>query len=108
LRKALELPLALWIDLVLSKRRILEIYLNIAQWGPAGEFGAEAASRRAFGKSAHELSRYQASLLAAMLPNPAQRDARAPGPGLQRLAGLYSARAQRAPEAAECVRQTRP
>src|SRR5450759_4379555 len=39
LRKALELPLALWIDLVLSKRRILEIYLNIAEWGPSGEFG---------------------------------------------------------------------
>ena len=42
LRKALELPLALWIDLVLSKRRILEIYLNIAEWGPNGEFGVEA------------------------------------------------------------------
>src|SRR6185503_6603377 len=45
LRKALELPLALWIDLVLGKRRILEIYLNIAEWGPNGEFGAEAGAR---------------------------------------------------------------
>ena len=55
-RKALEFPLALWIDLVLSKRRILEIYLNIAEWGPNGEFGVEAGSRRAFGKSARDLS----------------------------------------------------
>ena len=51
-RKALEFPLALWIDLVLSKRRVLEIYLNIAEWGPDGEFGAEAGARRAFGRSA--------------------------------------------------------
>ena len=55
MRKALEFPLALWIDLVLSKPRILEIYLNIAEWGPNGEFGIEAGSRRAFGKPAREL-----------------------------------------------------
>ena len=41
-RKALEFPLALWLDLVLGKRRLMEIYLNIAEWGPNGEFGAEA------------------------------------------------------------------
>jgi len=106
-RKALEFPLALWIDLVLSKRRILEIYLNIAEWGPNGEFGVEAGSRRAFGKSARDLDRYQAALLAAVLPSPAKRDAQAPGPGLRRLAGLYTARSGRAPEVATCVRQTR-
>ena len=66
-RKALEFPLALWIDLVLSKRRIMEIYLNVVQWGPNGEFGVEAGARRAFGKSAQDLSRYQAALLAAAL-----------------------------------------
>ena len=55
-RKALEFPLALWIDLVLPKRRILEIYLNIAEWGPNGEFGAEAGAERAFGKPARDLS----------------------------------------------------
>ena len=54
-RKALEFPLALWLDLVLGKRRLMEIYLNIAEWGPNGEFGAEAAARHAFGKSAREL-----------------------------------------------------
>ncbi len=106
-RKALEFPLALWIDLVLSKRRILEIYLNIAEWGPNGEFGVEAGSRRAFGKPARDLTRYQAALLAAMLPNPLKRDAHAPGPGLRRLGGLYVARSGRAGAAALCVRQTR-
>jgi monofunctional biosynthetic peptidoglycan transglycosylase len=100
LRKALEFPLALWIDLVLSKRRILEIYLNVAEWGPNGEFGAEAGARRAFGRSARSLSRTQAALVAAVLPNPHARDARRPGRGLRRLAGLYRARAARAPASA--------
>ena len=106
-RKALEFPLALWIDLVLSKRRVLEIYLNIAEWGPNGEFGVEAGSRRAFGKPARDLSQYQAATLAAVLPSPAKRDARSPGPGLSRLAGLYVSRSARSPEAANCVRQNR-
>ena len=66
-RKALELPLALWIDLVLPKRRQLEIYLNVVQWGPTGEFGAEAAAHHAFGKPASGLSAQEAALLAAIL-----------------------------------------
>lgn len=103
-RKALEMPLALWIDLVLSKRRILEIYLNIAEMGPQGEFGAEAGARRAFGRPARDLTPYQAALLAASLPNPVTRNASRPGPGLRRLAGLYVARADRSPGAAACVR----
>jgi monofunctional glycosyltransferase len=103
-RKVLEFPLALWIDLVLPKRRILEIYLNIAEWGPHGQFGVEAGSRHAFGKSARDLSHYQAALLAAMLPNPVTRNARSPGPGLRRLAGLYLGRSGRTPGAASCVR----
>ena len=106
LRKALELPLALWLDLVLSKRRILEIYLNIAEWGPSGEFGVEAGSRYAFGKPARELSPTQAALLAAVLPNPLARNAHSPGPGLRRLAGLYVGRSAQAPDAAACVRAT--
>jgi monofunctional biosynthetic peptidoglycan transglycosylase len=106
-RKALEFPLALWIDLMLSKRRILEIYLNIAEWGPNGEFGAEAGSRRAFGRPARDLSQYQAALMASMLPNPVERDARSPGLGQRRLAGLYVARASRSAEVANCVRQNR-
>ncbi|HSI18225.1 MAG TPA: monofunctional biosynthetic peptidoglycan transglycosylase [Sphingomonas sp.] len=86
IRKGLEFPLALYINFVMSKRRQMEIYLNIAEWGPNGEFGVEAASRRAFGKGAGELSARQAALLAVMLPNPHQRDAAKPGAGLSRLA----------------------
>jgi monofunctional glycosyltransferase len=105
-RKALEFPLALWIDLVLPKRRIMEIYLNIAQWGPNGEFGAEAGARSAFGKSAAELDRREAALLAAILPNPLRRNARRPGPGVRRLAGIYEARARNASALAGCIGST--
>lgn len=96
IRKALELPLAMWIDLVLSKQRILEIYLNIAELGPSGQFGAEAGSQYAFGRSAATLSAREAALLAAILPNPVRRSARNPGPGVRRLAGTYMARANAA------------
>jgi monofunctional biosynthetic peptidoglycan transglycosylase len=93
-RKALELPLALWIDLVLSKQRILEIYLNIAELGPSGQFGAEVGSAYAFGRPASTLAPREAALLAAILPNPVRRSARNPGPGVRRLTGTYMARAQ--------------
>jgi monofunctional biosynthetic peptidoglycan transglycosylase len=93
-RKALEFPLAVWIDAVLGKQRILEIYLNIAELGPSGQFGAEAGSNFAFGHSAARLSPRQAALLASILPNPHRRSARTPGPELRRLAGIYMARAQ--------------
>ena len=95
-RKGLEFPLALWIDLVLPKQRILEIYLNIAELGPSGQFGAEAGSNYAFGHSAATLSPREAALLAAILPNPVRRSARNPGPGVRRLAGTYMARANAA------------
>jgi monofunctional biosynthetic peptidoglycan transglycosylase len=94
IRKALEFPLALWIDRVLPKQRILEIYLNIAEWGPSGQFGAEAGSVYAFGRPASGLSPREAALLAAILPNPVRRSARNPGSGVRRLAGIYMARAQ--------------
>ena len=93
-RKALEFPLALWIDLVLPKQRILEIYLNIAELGPSGQFGVEAGSIYAFGRPASALAPREAALLAAILPNPLRRSARNPGPGVRRLAGVYIARAQ--------------
>jgi monofunctional biosynthetic peptidoglycan transglycosylase len=102
-RKALELPLAYWIDLVLPKRRIMEIYLNIAEWGPNGEFGAEAGARRAFGKPAKALSAREAALLAAVLPNPRRRDAARPGPGVRRLAGIYERRARASLQVAACL-----
>jgi monofunctional biosynthetic peptidoglycan transglycosylase len=96
LRKALELPLAIWIDLVLPKQRILEIYLNIAEFGPGGQFGAGAGAAYAFGKPVSELSPREAALLAAVLPNPVKRSARNPRPGVRRLAGIYMARSQNA------------
>jgi monofunctional biosynthetic peptidoglycan transglycosylase len=103
-RKALEFPLALWLDLVLGKRRVMEIYLNIAEWGPNGEFGAEAATRHAFSKSAKDLNSREAALLASVLPNPRRRSAARPGPGVRRLAGIYEARAARS-AAPECLRR---
>jgi monofunctional biosynthetic peptidoglycan transglycosylase len=103
-RKALEIPLALWLDVVLPKRRVLEIYLNIAEWGPNGEFGAEAAARYAFGKSAHDLNPREAAELAAVLPNPVRRTARTPDVMVRRLAGLYERRAAALAARAACVR----
>ncbi len=105
-RKALEFPLALWIDLVLPKPRILEIYLNIAELGPTGQFGAQAGALYAFGHPASALSLREAALLAAILPNPVRRSARNPGPGVRRLAGTYTVRAQ-APELQRCWSENR-
>jgi monofunctional glycosyltransferase len=94
IRKAMEFPLAIWIDLVLPKARILEIYLNIAELGPSGQFGAQAGAMYAFGHGASALSPREAALLAAILPNPHLRSARNPSAGVRRLAGIYIARAQ--------------
>jgi monofunctional biosynthetic peptidoglycan transglycosylase len=105
-RKALEFPLALWIDLVLPKPRILEIYLNIAELGPSGQFGAQAGAIYAFGHGASALSPREAALLAAILPNPHRRSARNPSPGVRRLAGIYVARASAA-ELARCWSENR-
>jgi monofunctional biosynthetic peptidoglycan transglycosylase len=103
IRKVLELPLALWFDLVVPKRRQMEIYLNIAEWGPNGEFGIEAGAQRAFGRPASALNALQAALLASMLPNPRERDARAPGPGLRRIASIHLRRMGSARELDGCL-----
>ncbi|HLH12015.1 MAG TPA: monofunctional biosynthetic peptidoglycan transglycosylase [Methylovirgula sp.] len=71
-RKAFEIPLALVLDQLWPKRRILEVYLNIAEWGD-GIFGAEAAAEAYFHKSAQNLSLHEAALLAAVLPDPYTR-----------------------------------
>ncbi len=68
-RKGLEVWFTLLIELSWSKQRILEIYLNIAEWGP-GVFGLEAASQYHFGRSAINLTPMQAALLASSLPSP--------------------------------------
>jgi monofunctional biosynthetic peptidoglycan transglycosylase len=106
-RKALEFPLALWIDVVLPKWRVLEIYLNIAEWGPNGQFGAEAGSRYAFNKSVRSISPREAASLAAALPNPKRRSAKQPGPAVRRLSGIYEARATTQAALASCAKTRR-
>lgn len=85
LRKPFEIPLAMWTDLIWSKRRILEVYLNIVEWAP-GVYGAEAAARHHFRKSAAKLTRKEAALLAAVLPNPLKRQAGKPSRGVYNIA----------------------
>lgn len=78
-RKALEAGLTVLIELLWSKERILEVYLNIAEFGD-GTYGVDAAARRFFGKSPDRLNRYEASLLASVLPNPKRFLAQRPSP----------------------------
>ncbi|MFV0295415.1 MAG: monofunctional biosynthetic peptidoglycan transglycosylase [Hyphomicrobiaceae bacterium] len=101
-RKALEIPLALALDLVWSKRRIIEVYLNIAEWGP-GIFGAQAAARSTLGISAARLGPAEAARLAVSLPNPLERDAGAPSRTVNRLAARLLVK-MRAGIAVGCVR----
>lgn len=105
LRKGLEVPLAAYIDLVMPKRRIMEIYLNIAEWGPEGQFGVAAGSLHAFGREPQNLDWRTASLLAVTLPNPILRDPARPGSGLVRLAGIVEERARQYGQRAACVGQ---
>nr|WP_312038829.1 monofunctional biosynthetic peptidoglycan transglycosylase [Pseudorhizobium tarimense] len=101
-RKALELPLAMAADFVWLKRRTMEIYLNVAEWGP-GIYGAEAAAQYHFGVSASDLTRRQAALLAVALPNPITRVAGKPGNGMQRLARVVERRARNSGEYITCI-----
>jgi len=91
LRKAEEAVITVMLELFLPKRRILEIYLNVIEWGN-GVFGAEAASRRYFGVSAAQLSAEQAARLAAMAPNPRFYERNQGAPGLNRKIGIIMAR----------------
>jgi monofunctional biosynthetic peptidoglycan transglycosylase len=72
IRKGLEVPLTFAAELLLSKRRILELYVNVIEWGP-GIYGAEAAAQYHYGRSARYLTRGQAAALAACIPNPLER-----------------------------------
>ncbi|WPC04899.1 monofunctional biosynthetic peptidoglycan transglycosylase [Pseudomonas benzenivorans] len=85
LRKGVEVWFTALIELLWPKQRILEVYLNSAEWG-VGVFGAEAAARQHFGRGAPYLSRQQASLLAAVLPNPRQWSASRPNSRVARRA----------------------
>lgn len=85
MRKVLEMPLAVVMELFWPKKRILEVYLNIAEWGP-GVFGAEAAAQYHFEKPAARLSADEAARMAVSLPNPVARDAGDPERIVLRLA----------------------
>ncbi|HEY5795082.1 MAG TPA: monofunctional biosynthetic peptidoglycan transglycosylase [Bosea sp. (in: a-proteobacteria)] len=90
-RKGLEIPLAMAIDLAWPKQRVIEVYLNVAEWGE-GLFGAEAAAQRYFGKPASRLSPAEAARLAGALPNPILRNPARPTRGLQAASGRIQRR----------------
>jgi monofunctional biosynthetic peptidoglycan transglycosylase len=91
LRKAQELVIAYMLEAAMSKRRILEIYLNVAEWG-VGVFGAEAAAQHHFGVSAAQLTPAQAARLAAMLPRPRYYDQHRDSAPLARRAAIVQRR----------------
>jgi monofunctional biosynthetic peptidoglycan transglycosylase len=93
-RKVLEVAIAYVLERVWGKRRILEVYLNVIEWGP-GVYGAEAAARRSFGVPAAALDPRQAALLAAVLPNPLRWSAAAPTRYLAARAAVIARRATR-------------
>ncbi len=93
IRKGLEVPLAYYADIVLGKKRVFEIYLNIAEWGD-GIFGAEAAAQAYFKGPANKLGPRSASRLATALPNPYLRNPAKPSPGHARLARIIQKRAR--------------
>lgn len=101
-RKLAEIPLAIYLDLVLPKKRIMEIYLNIAEWDD-GVFGIEAAAQHYFSRPAARLTARQAALLTVTLPNPSGRNPAKPSGGLTRLAQIIERRAARAGGYVGCV-----
>lgn len=104
LRKAAEIPLAIYLDLIWPKHRIMEVYLNIAEWDE-GVFGIEAAAQHYFGRSASRLTARQAALLTITLPNPQGRNAAKPTRGMNRIADIVQRRARQAGAYVKCVRQ---
>jgi monofunctional biosynthetic peptidoglycan transglycosylase len=102
LRKALEIPLAVAIDLAWPKQRIMEVYLNVAEWGE-GVFGAEAAAQRYFGKAASAISAREAARLAGALPNPILRNPARPSRGLQSAAGRVQRRVGQLGSLGDCA-----
>ncbi|WP_206453087.1 biosynthetic peptidoglycan transglycosylase [Aurantimonas marina] len=103
LRKGLEAPLALYADAVLSKRRIMEIYLNIVEWD-TGVYGIGAASQHYFGRPAAQLNARQAALLAVTLPAPGTRNPANPSKSLDRLARRVERLASRSGDYIGCLK----
>ena len=92
-RKGLEAWYTVLVEALWSKRRILEVYANIAEFGD-GTYGAQAAARNFFGKDAARLSPAEAARLAAVLPSPRHYDAARPGPYVQRRAAAIQRQAR--------------
>lgn len=90
IRKGLEAGYTVAIETVWGKRRIMEVYLNVAEWAP-GVYGAEAAARHWFDKPATDLSALEAARLAAILPSPRRYNAASPGPYVRRRAARIEA-----------------
>jgi monofunctional biosynthetic peptidoglycan transglycosylase len=89
-RKGLEAYFAVLLELFLDKQRIMELYVNVIEFGP-GVYGAEAAAQYHFGKPASELTRRQAALLAVVLPNPREMSASKPSGYVRKRAGTIQA-----------------
>ena len=102
-RKGLELYVATLIEALWPKRRIIEVYLNIAEWGP-GVFGIEAAARHHFGVAAGDLTAGEAARLAAILPNPVMLHANASTGHVPRQAAIVSRRTGQLGPLLDCVR----
>lgn len=90
IRKGFEAGYTGLIEIVWGKRRIMEVYLNVAEWAP-GVYGAEAAAQHWFGKPAADLSAREAARLAAILPSPRRYQAASPGPYVRRRASRIQA-----------------
>jgi monofunctional biosynthetic peptidoglycan transglycosylase len=95
-RKALEAYFTVLLELLLPKRRILELHLNLAELGN-GVYGVEAATRAFYGKSAATVGPQEAAALAAVLPNPRARRVSAPSPSVQERAEWIADQARRLP-----------
>ncbi|WP_158810588.1 monofunctional biosynthetic peptidoglycan transglycosylase [Beijerinckia sp. L45] len=106
IRKGLEIVVALGLDQVWPKTRIIEVYLNIAEWGD-GIFGIEAAARHYFGKSASHLDAREGALLATALPNPIRRNPAHPSAIQRRLAANLMGRARDSAPWLDCLPGTR-
>lgn len=91
IRKAFEFYFTVLIEQLWTKKRILEVYLNVVEWGP-GVYGAEAAARTHFKKSASQLTYREAALLAAVLPNPLRWSPSKPSSYVRSRAGTIEAR----------------
>ena len=103
LRKLLEVPLTPQLELFWGKRRIMEVYLNVAETGP-GMYGVEAAARGYFGKPAGGLTRREAALIAAVLPNPRIWSPETPTAYIRQRARVIERRIDQLGPMLDCVR----